>query len=356
MDLRKSAVDLSPEERDRFLRALFKLKHRPAPNHSTLSLYDQFVALHGAVMAVRAPGAAEPVNFGHWMIGFCAWHREYIRRYELALQAEEPGVTLPYWDWSAHEPAMSRLFTDDFMGPLFEGPEPRPITTGVLAWSAPEPRPSWWPDEAEGWRIHERLREIPPSDNSPDSERRSATLHRGRLRDPQGLPVGWPPTAASFEQLVRIDSPSADSHPFWYFWRALEAGWRTHNTCHNFIGGHMSGAFSPNDPIFWLHHANVDRAWERWQQNRLAQAPGTSREDHYPAANTPNPWNGRPAPMGHYLDDLMWPWVGDAQGYATMAESVADLLPATRDEPARRVRDVLDPQTLGYAYQEPEIR
>jgi tyrosinase len=118
----------------------------------------------------------------------------------------------------------------------------------------------------------------------------------------------------------------------------------------------MAGAFSPNDPIFWLHHANVDRAWERWQQNRLDQVEGSTREDHYPAANTPAPWNGRPAPMGHYLDDLMWPWVGGEKGYATMEESVADLLPDTRAEPARRVRDVLDPRTLGYAYQEPVNR
>ncbi len=95
---------------------------------------------------------------------------------------------------------------------------------------------------------------------------------------------------------------AGDTHPFWYFWDALEGGWRTHNTAHNFVGGHMSGGFSPNDPIFWLHHANVDRAWERWQQARLAQAPNSSREDHYPAADTPAPWNGRPAPMGQYLE------------------------------------------------------
>jgi tyrosinase len=352
VDVRKSAADLTPEERNLFLRALFKLKYRPAPNHSTFSVYDQFVALHGAVMAVQAPGAVEPLNFAHWNIGFCAWHREYIRRFELALQAGEPDVTLPYWDWTADDAARSRLFVNDFMGTLFEGPQPRPITTGMLAWAAPEPRPSWWPDEAQGWRIHARLREIPPLDNSPESERLSATLQRGRLRT-QGLPVGWPPTDASFEQLVHRDSPTADTHAFWYFWGALEGGWRTHNTGHNFIGGHMAGAFSPNDPIFWLHHANVDRAWERWQQNRLDQVEGSTREDHYPAANTPSPWNGRPAPMGHYLDDLMWPWVGGAKGYATMEESVADLLPDTRDEPARRVRDVLDPQTLGYTYQEP---
>ena len=57
MDIRKSAVDLSAEERDRFLEGLIRLKHRPAPNGPAgVSVYDEFVALHGAVFAVLAPG------------------------------------------------------------------------------------------------------------------------------------------------------------------------------------------------------------------------------------------------------------------------------------------------------------
>ena len=55
-------------------------------------------------------------------------------------------------------------------------------------------------------------------------------------------------------------------HALWAFWLVLEQGHlsvtpRTHNAGHRFIGGHMAGAFSPNDPVFWLHHANVDRIW-----------------------------------------------------------------------------------------------
>jgi len=37
-----------------------------------------------------------------------------------------------------------------------------------------------------------------------------------------------------------------------------------HNTFHNIIGGVMAGMESPVDPIFWLHHANVDRLWVGW--------------------------------------------------------------------------------------------
>ncbi len=38
-----------------------------------------------------------------------------------------------------------------------------------------------------------------------------------------------------------------------------------HNAVHNLIGGTMSSvAYSPKDPIFWLHHANIDRLWGAW--------------------------------------------------------------------------------------------
>jgi len=37
-----------------------------------------------------------------------------------------------------------------------------------------------------------------------------------------------------------------------------------HNQLHNLIGNAMANMVSPNDPIFWLHHANVDRLWVAW--------------------------------------------------------------------------------------------
>ena len=37
-----------------------------------------------------------------------------------------------------------------------------------------------------------------------------------------------------------------------------------HNRVHNLIGGTMATPLSPLDPLFWLHHANVDRLWEAW--------------------------------------------------------------------------------------------
>ncbi|WP_080409955.1 tyrosinase family protein [Burkholderia ubonensis] len=37
-----------------------------------------------------------------------------------------------------------------------------------------------------------------------------------------------------------------------------------HNPVHNIIGNTMATMVSPLDPIFYLHHANVDRLWRAW--------------------------------------------------------------------------------------------
>jgi tyrosinase len=348
MDIRKSAVDLSAGERDRFLEALIRLKHRPAPTGPAgASVYDQFVALHGAVFAVLAPGLppGDTINFGHWNIGFCAWHRKYLREFERALQAEVTGVTLPYWDWADHVGAVGTLFVAEFLGALHVG-APTPLTGGVLRNPVPSAeRPAWWPAGAEGFPIHPLLEaEFGP------------VLARGSVG------VGWPPTAAGIQQLEQLVIQQPGVHPFWYFWLVLEQGHQqvtshTHNRGHNFIGGHMSTGFSPNDPVFWLHHANVDRLWANWQARRLAEVPGSTPQDHYPPPGELSPLDGDPAPLGHRLDDQMWPWVGGAPGFDVEIDpAVKPLLPDFSGAPAVTVREMLQTEIVdseGYRYAAP---
>ena len=38
-----------------------------------------------------------------------------------------------------------------------------------------------------------------------------------------------------------------------------------HMLVHGIIAGHMGSNWSPSDPLFYLHHANVDRIWTFWQ-------------------------------------------------------------------------------------------
>jgi tyrosinase len=38
-----------------------------------------------------------------------------------------------------------------------------------------------------------------------------------------------------------------------------------HGTTHVQVGGHMSTMHSPQDPIFFSHHAFIDKLWSVWQ-------------------------------------------------------------------------------------------
>lgn len=64
------------------------------------------------------------------------------------------------------------------------------------------------------------------------------------------------------------------------------AAWRNHNRVHRWVGGHMLGGASVNDPIFWLHHAFVDLQWSRWQKRHRgarylpARPPGAGSEQY----------------------------------------------------------------------------
>ena len=44
----------------------------------------------------------------------------------------------------------------------------------------------------------------------------------------------------------------------------IERGY--HDAIHNWVGGTMRTAKSALDPAFWLHHAQIDRVWWRWQK------------------------------------------------------------------------------------------
>lgn len=341
MDIRKNAVDLSTDERDAFLEAVIRLKHKPAEGLSNFSVYDQFVALHGAVMAVLNPHSPDPINFAHGNIGFLPWHRQYLRAFELALQEEVAGVTLPYWDWSDDVGAANELFTADFLSNTTWG-RPTPVTDGVLREHIPaNQRPGWWPAGANGFRVNQLL-----------EEGFGNNLMRGSMES------SWPPSSTDMSNLETLNIPVRGSNPLWAFWLVLEQGHRnvlaaTHNAGHRFIGGHMGGANSPNDPVFWMHHANVDRVWANWQDYQLSQNASSTYVDYWPSETEDSPFSGSPAPQGHKLNDPMWPWVGNEAGYqsASVSQAIRNRLYDYSQDPVVTVKDMLDFRAMGFEYQ-----
>jgi hypothetical protein len=106
---------------------------------------------------------------------------------------------------------------------------------------------------------------IPPKLNKrPDLQRWGVT----RDWDPDFLPVASDLAAA----MSRMK--------FTPFQRALET---IHGAVHIAVGGvdglgTMAGASSPADPLFWLHHANVDRLWAEWEQTSATTRPPNPNE------------------------------------------------------------------------------
>ena len=157
---------------------------------------------------------------------FLPWHRAYLIAFERELRRIDNTLSLPYWDW------------DNDQGRLV------------------------------GFRDFRAL-----------SSSRNL-----------GLPPGIEPTDPSQRRWFSSDALTEFFETFegdyYFFTRTLEVGTRTtegtivgqHGAGHNWIGGDMVNVrFSPNDIVFWLHHAAVDRVWAKWQTvnpNERAHLPG----------------------------------------------------------------------------------
>ncbi|KAH9208163.1 hypothetical protein DL95DRAFT_373581 [Leptodontidium sp. 2 PMI_412] len=69
--------------------------------------------------------------------------------------------------------------------------------------------------------------------------------------------------SANFYNATYIDIVQSEE-TFETYRLKLEGG--PHGTIHSVLGGEMNPTTSPNEPLFFLHHAQIDRLWWKWQQ------------------------------------------------------------------------------------------
>ncbi len=81
--------------------------------------------------------------------------------------------------------------------------------------------------------------------------------------------VSRTPTLSELDPPEEIDALNLLSS-FIPFQKKLEA---IHNSTHRYVGGQMQSTASPTDPLFWLHHANIDRLWSNWQKKNPGKDP-----------------------------------------------------------------------------------
>ena len=222
------------------------------PAATLVSRYDDFVWAHHQVMMLGPNDPSGP-NWAHRGPAFGPWHRELLKLYEAELQnaAGDPNLTLPYWDWtkdqSAADPGFP--FTTDFLGGDGAGNPNDKVTIGDFS-------------QAAGWTLD-------------CDEEGFGYLRRHFGGDGPGLP-----TPASVRDCLAI--APYDSSP--WNWNSVSAtsfrntleGWvgprQIHNAVHRWLGGSMQPGTSPNDPVFFFHHCNIDRLWAVWEQKNPGAA------------------------------------------------------------------------------------
>ncbi|CAL9591156.1 tyrosinase family protein [Streptomyces collinus] len=234
---RKDVSTLTRSERRRLVNALLELKRRGE--------YDEFVRMH---IEYYTPDGEGGLRAAHMAPSFLPWHRKFLLDLESALRRVDESVTLPYWDWTRNRTRTAVPWTDDLLGGTGRRSD-RQVMSGPFA------------HRNGKWTIRVGV---------TDTE--FLTRELGRPRDPIALP-----TAKDLEGA--LNDPVYDAAP-WHsgsakgFRNKVEgwgpgrgpASWRTHNRVHRWVGGHMMGGASVNDPVFWMHHAFVDLLWLRWQR------------------------------------------------------------------------------------------
>ena len=231
LDVRKNQSSLTADEKQAFVDAVKALKTTFRPG-ATLNAYDEFVRAHAQAFA------------GHQAHGgpaFLPWHRQFVRDFELQLQTINPNVTVPYWDFTVDNQPDATLWAPDFLGGNGDATDMNIVKNGPF-------RQGEWVLAFDG----------------PDLR-----------RDFGGL-VPTLPTAADVAAAFGVSQ--YDAFP-WDVGSPLDESFRNflegfnhrtgepelHNRVHAWIGGSMAIQFSPNDPVFWLLHANIDRLWAEWQ-------------------------------------------------------------------------------------------
>jgi hypothetical protein len=168
----------------------------------------------------------------HGSFYFFSWHRMYLYYFERILRAAsgDPNLALPYWN-----------YTDDTH---LSDPDRRQLP---LAFRQPADASNPLFVSQRNPAINDGTGFLPPGDVDYSQAFEYTNF--------EGL-VGS--GSASFGGPTRPNHPTSNDD-----FGALES--TPHNVVHDDIGGLMRDPnTSARDPIFYLHHANIDRLWKRW--------------------------------------------------------------------------------------------
>ncbi|MGN7917874.1 tyrosinase family protein [Lysobacter sp. 22409] len=247
---------------------------------------------------------------GNWW--FYVWHRGYVGYFERAIRrlSNDPNFAMPFWDWTRHPEIPSGMF-DGVLTPVDGAYSPY---TGNLAKFTSFIKPSlekYWNSLSTAQRTQLQSRGYSTFDQVWNDvtgynvaqktgisgnqafvvtcaarylSRSNPKLDEKTTYDvsPHVIDSGLAPTLfydpsisnsfASSKTATHLVQPDGSTH-----FSILEGF--PHNKVHNYIGGvgpidpgpygNMTNFLSPVDPIFYLHHSNMDRLWYLWTKKQF---------------------------------------------------------------------------------------
>lgn len=210
---------------------------------------------------------------GNWWLP--PWHRGYTGWFEQTCRVLSGDLTfaLPYWDWTA-EIAIPAAFTADTVLNPSNAAYINGFTNFQNQFNAPVK--SFYQGLTADQKKELGLREMATVDEFwaqakgaffPSAEARQVDFDkptRKAVSLPNILTCLAPTTYLDFGsgEVPFHSDPTNDAG-------MLESG--PHNLIHNAVGGFMSDFLSPVDPLFFMHHSNIDRLWDVWTRKQQAQ-------------------------------------------------------------------------------------
>ena len=229
---------------------------------------------------------------GNWW--FFPWHRGYLGWFERTIRelSGNANFAMPYWDWTQLRQIPDQMF-NGVLTPTDAAYNPYISSYQTFFDYVNPPLTAFWdkrtPDQGKqldlrGYKTLDAVwtqiknnpmyattpsaryltRQDPALDCSTSAMCASAIIRTGL----------WPTTFIPFSS---EKTPSHNSSPSSATqWGVLEG--LPHNNVHNNIGGinhvqppdygYMQDNLSPVDPVFFLHHSNMDRLWDVWTRKQ----------------------------------------------------------------------------------------
>lgn len=314
---------------------------------------------------------------GNWWL--LPWHRGYLGWFERICRelSGDPEFALPYWDWTASPQVPGGMF-DDVLDPNHNAyiPNAQDFESRMKTALA---HAGYWSLPGGGFDRNSQVGQLLVRKFRFDEDLMfdivrdpsgplfySQGMARGMRRELPGLSTATldavsPATiqaALAAPDFLTFASPKSANHHTMAGFGIIEG--RPHNAIHRCVGsrdcnfvdaqGFMNNFLSPIDPIFFLHHANLDRLWDVWTRKQtvlgLPILPGgaelrTDLPDDQKSAEEKNTDYYRWArePVLFFVDERGAPVPATrAEDYTSMAAFGYDYAPGTGEDAVARAR------------------